>query len=184
VITRAIGMKGMVKVDLRTLDARPGDVYLLCTDGLIETVRDDRIRAVLTTLAPHDAAAVLVREAYEQGGRDNITVVVVTFDGDGLPEHADLQRMIGHQTYPLPDSGTPTLDRMRGRMRSGAVPAVTRPPTPPLGVQSVTPTPLPAPAISGAAQRDPAKARLYVTRFAITVLVGWAIWRFGNVGAP
>lgn len=81
VITRAIGMKGMVKVDLRTLDARPGDVYLLCTDGLVETVRDERIRAVLGTLAPTDAAAVLVREAFEQGGRDNITVVVARVAG-------------------------------------------------------------------------------------------------------
>jgi protein phosphatase len=74
-------MKGMVKVDLRTLDARPGDVYLLCTDGLVETVRDERIRAVLGTLASTDAAAVLVREAFEQGGRDNITVVVARVVG-------------------------------------------------------------------------------------------------------
>lgn len=76
VITRALGMKGAVKADLRTLDARAGDVFLLCTDGLVEAVRDDRLRVVLGTLAPADAAATLVREAFEAGGRDNITVVV------------------------------------------------------------------------------------------------------------
>jgi hypothetical protein len=69
-------------------------------------------------------------------------------------------------------------------MRSGAVPAVMRPPTPTLGVQSMTPGgPSSSPA-SGTPPRDPATARLYVALFAITVLVGWAIWKFGNFGAP
>ncbi|MEZ4394391.1 MAG: protein phosphatase 2C domain-containing protein [Polyangiales bacterium] len=81
VITRALGMKGTVKADLRTLDARPGDVFLLCTDGLIETVTDARIREVLLAQSPGDAAATLVREAYDAGGRDNITVVVARVVG-------------------------------------------------------------------------------------------------------
>lgn len=76
VITRALGMKPPVKVDLATQDARSGDVYLLCTDGLIEAVRDERIREVLSTMRPPEAARALVSEAYEGGGRDNITVVV------------------------------------------------------------------------------------------------------------
>jgi hypothetical protein len=66
---------------------------------------------------------------------------------------------------------------MRGRMRSGAVPAVTRAPTPTLGVQRMT-------AAGGPPPRDPATARRYVALFAITVLVSWAIWKFGNFGAP
>ena len=87
---------------------------------------------------------------------------------------------IGHQTYPLQDSGVPTLDRMRGRMRSGAVPVVTRPPTPALGVQSVSDGE--APPGATIPPRDPAKAYLYVTIFAIVVVVAWAIWKFGNFG--
>lgn len=81
VITRALGMKPPVKVDLTTLDARAGDVFLLCTDGLIETVPDARIRAALGALAPEEAAQALVEEAYTQGGRDNITVVIARVTG-------------------------------------------------------------------------------------------------------
>ena len=52
-----------------------------------------------------------------------------------------------------------------------------------MGMQSMAPSQTPPPAGS-IPPRDPAKAYLYVAVFAITVLVGWAIWKFGNFGAP
>ena len=76
IITRALGPEREVEVDTMTYRARPGDVYLLCSDGLTTMVREDRIAAVLASAASLDeAVSSLVREANEAGGRDNITVV-------------------------------------------------------------------------------------------------------------
>jgi protein phosphatase len=79
VITRALGMQDAVAVDLFFENVEPGDVYMLCSDGLNGMVSDDRILAIL-----HDAGAdvetgakALVAQANENGGEDNTTVVVV-----------------------------------------------------------------------------------------------------------
>ncbi len=186
IILQALGPDSTVRPDFTQQPVAKGDTLVLCSDGLTTHLRAlDIARIVTASRDPEVACEQLIAAANAEGGHDNITVVVATFDGDGLPEHRELQRMIGHQTYPLPDSGAPALDRMRGRMRSGAVPAVTRPPTPATGVKSMTaPTPPRPDAAPPATPRDPAKAYLYVALFAITVLVGWAIWKFGNFGAP
>ncbi len=76
IITRALGPEREVEVDTMTYRARPGDVYLLCSDGLTTMVREDRIAAALAnTESLDEAVSSLVREANEAGGRDNITVV-------------------------------------------------------------------------------------------------------------
>jgi PPM family protein phosphatase len=75
IITRALGPERDVEVDTMTYRARPGDVFLLCSDGLTTMVSDERIVAVLRDSPDLDAAvARLVGEANEAGGRDNITV--------------------------------------------------------------------------------------------------------------
>ncbi|MES3034238.1 MAG: protein phosphatase 2C domain-containing protein [Gemmatimonadota bacterium] len=183
IILQALGPDSTVRPDFTQQPLARGDTLVLCSDGLTTHLRaSDIARIVTASRDPEIACEQLIAAANAEGGHDNITVVVATFDGDGLPEHGDLQRMIGHQTYPLPDSGVPTLDRMRGRMRSGAVPVVTRPPTPAMGVQSVS-RPDGVKPVGTVPPRDPAKAYLYVTLFAIVVVVGWAIWRFGKFGA-
>jgi serine/threonine protein phosphatase PrpC len=76
IITRALGPESEVEVDTMTYSARPGDVFLLCSDGLTTMIREDRIVAILEEAPDLDAAAAhLVRAANEAGGRDNITVV-------------------------------------------------------------------------------------------------------------
>ena len=76
IITRALGPESEVEVDTMTQSARPGDIYLLCSDGLTTMVREDRIAEVLSSTSDVDTAVKqLVREANEAGGRDNITVV-------------------------------------------------------------------------------------------------------------
>ncbi len=76
IITRALGPEREVEVDTMTYRARPGDVYLLCSDGLTTMVREERIAAtVASSESLDDAVSSLVREANEAGGRDNITVV-------------------------------------------------------------------------------------------------------------
>jgi PPM family protein phosphatase len=184
IILQALGPDSTVRPDLTWQPLARGDTLVMCSDGLTTHLRaPDIARLIGENSDPDDACVALIAAANADGGHDNITVIVVQFAGDGLPDNGELTREIGHQAYPLPDSSSPTLDRMRGRMRSGAVPAVTRPATPALGVQSVTEGNTDAGATPGAPQRDPAKAYFYVAIFAITVLVGWAIWRFGNFGA-
>jgi serine/threonine protein phosphatase PrpC len=76
IITRALGPEAEVEVDTMTYSARPGDVYLLCSDGLTTMVREERIAEILGASSELDpAVSQLVREANEAGGRDNITVV-------------------------------------------------------------------------------------------------------------
>ena len=76
IITRALGPEAEVEIDTMTHSARPGDVYLLCSDGLTSMVKENRIAEILATAGGLDSAASqLVAEANEAGGRDNITVV-------------------------------------------------------------------------------------------------------------
>jgi PPM family protein phosphatase len=77
VITRALGPEPDVAVDTMTVQARDGDVFLLCSDGLTTMLDDDEVAAILDRVESLDAAArALVRAANERGGRDNITVVL------------------------------------------------------------------------------------------------------------
>ncbi len=77
VIVRALGMKETVKVDTRFESPRPGDVIVLCSDGLAGPVTDDDIRSiVLSTNDLQAAAQKLVDRANENGGPDNVTCVL------------------------------------------------------------------------------------------------------------
>ncbi len=78
VITRALGTEADVEVDTRTLELEPGDIVLLCSDGLSAMVRDDEIARLLegSDRDPYVAAETLVRAANAAGGDDNVTVVV------------------------------------------------------------------------------------------------------------
>ncbi len=182
IILQALGPDSTVRPDFTQQPLARGDTLVMCSDGLTTHLRANDIARIVTASSdPDDACEQLIAAANADGGHDNITVLVAQFQGEGLPEHDELQRQIGHQAYPLPDSGVPTLDRMRGRMRSGAVPVVTRPPTPALGVQGVSNA---DGQLAGASipPRDPAKAYLYVAVFAIIVVAAWAVWKFGNFG--
>ncbi|MGB9341641.1 MAG: Stp1/IreP family PP2C-type Ser/Thr phosphatase [Polyangiales bacterium] len=79
VITRALGMQQAVAVDVSVDDVEPGDIYLLCSDGLNGMVSDERIREILHEAGPdvEAAAKTLVSQANQNGGEDNTTVVVV-----------------------------------------------------------------------------------------------------------
>lgn len=79
IITRALGMKSTVAVDVKREPVRPGDVYLLCCDGLSgEVEAPDMLRIVSEADGDLDeACATLIDQANRNGGRDNITVVLV-----------------------------------------------------------------------------------------------------------
>jgi PPM family protein phosphatase len=77
VIVRALGMKDTVKVDTRLEQPRAGDVYLLCSDGLSGPVSDPDMLDILDdTRDLKSAASALIARANENGGPDNITVVL------------------------------------------------------------------------------------------------------------
>jgi serine/threonine protein phosphatase PrpC len=88
IVTRALGIDPTVRVDAWTLPVVRGDRFLLCSDGLVDEVRDADIAGVLVAQAdPQAAAEALVALANRQGGRDNITVLVVdVLDGADPPD--------------------------------------------------------------------------------------------------
>ena len=78
-VTRALGIDPAVEPDVNDHDALPGDIYLLCSDGLNDMVPDEDIGMTLQTLQGNLklAAQQLVRMANDNGGRDNVSVVLV-----------------------------------------------------------------------------------------------------------
>jgi protein phosphatase len=88
VITRALGTEPDVDVDTFTIEAEPGDVYLICSDGLTDMVTPRDVQALLVANAGDlDAAArALVDAANAGGGEDNITVVLFQIAGAADPD--------------------------------------------------------------------------------------------------
>ena len=82
VVTNVVGgVEAGIRAEVQKVDLQPGDVILLCSDGLTEMLADERIAAVLHAEPdPQAACDRLVTEANEQGGRDNITVIVARFE--------------------------------------------------------------------------------------------------------
>jgi PPM family protein phosphatase len=77
-ISRNLGGKTDVEVDLFTVPLLPGDKLLLCTDGLWEMVRDTEIQRIISSpVDPSTVSTILVQTAVACGGKDNVSVVVV-----------------------------------------------------------------------------------------------------------
>jgi serine/threonine protein phosphatase PrpC len=76
-ITRALGTRPSVDIDLFETELCKGDIFLLCTDGLSGQVGDEGLAHSIRSLPPAQAAADLVEQANAHGGRDNVSVVVV-----------------------------------------------------------------------------------------------------------
>lgn len=78
-LTRALGVDLAVEPEINEFEVRRGDVYLLCSDGLNDMLLDDEIAQVLASPAfdLDEAAEQLIRMANDNGGRDNVSVVLV-----------------------------------------------------------------------------------------------------------
>src|SRR3954452_16003372 len=89
VITRALGIEDDVKVDTERIQARAGDVFLLCSDGLTSMVREAQLGELLLE-APtlEQAGRTLIAAANAAGGRDNITVVLFRIDAVAMRDGA------------------------------------------------------------------------------------------------
>jgi protein phosphatase len=80
ILSRALGTEPRARIDEYTQELLPGDVLLLCSDGLSGPVSADAMKVALTRSDPQASAERLILEARKQGGPDNITAVVVHVD--------------------------------------------------------------------------------------------------------
>lgn len=86
IITRALGPEPEVEVDVQSVPAEPGDIFMLCSDGLTTMLADERIRVLIEEADSLDAATrALIEEANIAGGRDNITVLLFEIEDPANP---------------------------------------------------------------------------------------------------
>lgn len=85
VILQAVGTQPSLEVALGRLELRRGDRLLLCSDGLSNEIDDDELATLLSSQAPSTACESAIARANEQGGKDNVTVIVAVIDGDAVP---------------------------------------------------------------------------------------------------
>lgn len=80
-LSRAVGVWPVVPIDIVLGKPQPGDLYVLCSDGLTKMAKDEEIRAVLASNnRPSVIAETLVKLANANGGKDNVSVIVVRVD--------------------------------------------------------------------------------------------------------
>src|SRR5262252_9834939 len=93
-VTRALGIEAVVPADIAEYRVEADDVYLMCSDGLTDMVEADTVREVVTAKRTDlaEAAAELIDVANQNGGRDNISVILVRVPADFLPAGGWLQR--------------------------------------------------------------------------------------------
>src|SRR5207244_3721999 len=91
VITRAVGIQPQVAVDTLITDLLPGDLYVLCSDGLHGYLEDAELPVLLGQEPRERLADQLVEVANGRGGKDNITAVVISIGADDQEETTDVE---------------------------------------------------------------------------------------------
>ena len=156
IILQALGTQDSVQVDLTVVVLREGDTLLMCSDGLSGMVRADEIRQVLLQCPePVEACRQLTDRANDQGGQDNITVIVAKFGAVPPPSSNDAPLKYTKYAFqvgddglgaPTPASGVPSrppvgapdhLARSASKLAAthvGGPGAETFTPTPPTGI--------------------------------------------------
>ncbi|MFC2030240.1 Stp1/IreP family PP2C-type Ser/Thr phosphatase [Chloroflexota bacterium] len=128
VVTRALGTKPAVEVDLFEGELTEGDLLLLCSDGLTGHVEDQEIAAIALQHPAEDAARLLIAQANERGGHDNISVVIVSAHIAPPPAPATLSPATvvrkPQRSFPL----IPVLAAVAGAMILALVALVVLPP--------------------------------------------------------
>lgn len=83
-VTRALGVEDAVMLELNEHSIEPGDLYMMCTDGLSDMANDAEIAVILESqMSIEQKAERLITVANEHGGRDNITVLLVQAGANG-----------------------------------------------------------------------------------------------------
>jgi PPM family protein phosphatase len=130
VITRAIGTEPDVDVDTFTVDAQPGDLFLLCSDGLTDMITDEEILGLVERSERdlESAARRLVEAANRSGGGDNITVVAFTIAEGAerqasetqtpVPATEDEDTLSGLEGVPVVDTAVLSADDVREHLEA------------------------------------------------------------------
>ena len=120
IVTRALGIEPTVRVDTWLVPMVHGDRFILCSDGLVDEVPDHEIAAIAIAAAdPQVAAEHLVAKANANGGRDNITVVVVDVLQGVEPTAADAE-LESEPGWPGSDSAGTMIDADANSVLSAA----------------------------------------------------------------
>lgn len=95
-VTRALGVDPEVEPEIHDYDVEPGDIYLLCSDGLNDMVADEEIGSTVQMLAANLelAADQLIQMANDNGGRDNVSVILVKVRGEFAVPHGWWHRLL------------------------------------------------------------------------------------------
>jgi len=95
-VTRALGIEAVVPADIAEYRVEADDIYILCSDGLTDMVEADVVRDIVVAKRVDlaEAAAELIDVANQNGGRDNISVVLLRVPADFLPTSGWLQRWL------------------------------------------------------------------------------------------
>ncbi|HWH27726.1 MAG TPA: protein phosphatase 2C domain-containing protein [Mycobacteriales bacterium] len=171
-ITRALDGRDSIELDLSVREARPGDRYLLCTDGLTGPVgRRETLLEALQIEDPQEACDRLVQLALRGGGPDNITVVVAdVVDGDG----ATAAPVIGGAAADAPQAAPDGAGESAAARARAARPA-------PEPVDDADAAPQPAPAARTGRPRRRGRwvlaGLLVLALLAAAALGGWAYLR-------
>ena len=114
VITRALGTDPDVDVDSFSVEAKPGDLFLICSDGLTSMVGDEEILDVVEPRRADldDAAKELIAAANRSGGEDNITVVFFEVVADGAEAPSKTKPMPALELEPPPQLDEDTLTEL------------------------------------------------------------------------
>jgi len=99
-VTRAVGIAAEVEPEVHVHDVMTGDIYLLCSDGLNDMVEDEDIQSVLYAMQGNLplAAEQLVQMAKDNGGRDNVSVILVKVKGQFAVPRSWREKLFGWLT--------------------------------------------------------------------------------------
>ena len=114
IVTRALGIDAEVDVEANTFPVTVGAWYVLCSDGLVDEISDADIAKVLERCTtPHEASQALVDAANAAGGRDNITVIVVSTAAPHAEVVVPVEEPVSPITPPPPASANDPVITMR-----------------------------------------------------------------------
>jgi protein phosphatase len=186
VITRALGPEPDVEVDIEVFEARPGDVFMLCSDGLTSMVPEGRVKPMLEGAQSLEAAGrELIAAANEAGGRDNITVILFRLESVEEVARGGGEAAAEGETTQLEGVGETAETRVQAtddqeaayRAQGTVALAPVRPRAEPLEAEPPPPEPSRPPPRRRRRRRVPPALIIAVVGVALVLSAGWAASR-------